>query len=63
MMRFENRRFTVKHERFYKSVDTLSGWRCKICDEIAFDPDSAKLYAAVSDALVMEARCSSRILH
>lgn len=53
MGRFENQRLSVEHERLRKNVAGLSGWRCKVCDEIAFDPDSAKRYAAAGDALVL----------
>ncbi len=55
-VRFENQFFTVEHERFRKNVAGLSGWHCKDCGEIAFDPDSAKRYAAVGDALVLASR-------
>jgi HTH-type transcriptional regulator/antitoxin MqsA len=56
MMRFEDQRFTVEHEGVRKTVDGLSGWRCKACDEIEFDAESARRYAAAGDALVLESR-------
>jgi len=56
MARFENQRFTVEHDGLRKTVDNLSGWRCKSCDEIEFDAESGQRYAAAGDALVLEAR-------
>jgi HTH-type transcriptional regulator/antitoxin MqsA len=56
MVRFETQRFTVAHVGLRKNVDGLSGWRCKICGEIAFDPDSARCYALAGDALVLASR-------
>jgi len=56
MARFENARFTVEHDGLRKVVEGLSGWRCKSCDEIEFDAESARRYAAAGDALVVEAR-------
>jgi HTH-type transcriptional regulator/antitoxin MqsA len=56
MARFDNHRCTVEHQSLRKNVADLSGWRCKVCGEIAFDPDSAKRYAAAGDALVLAFR-------
>jgi len=56
MVRFENQRFAVEHEGLRKTVDGLSGWRCKSCDEVEFDAESAQRYAVAGDALVLEAR-------
>jgi len=44
------------HEGLRKTVDGLSGWRCKSCDEVEFDAESAQRYAVAGDALVLEAR-------
>ena len=56
MARFENQCFTVEHNCLHKNVAGLSGWRCKFCGEIAFDPESAKRYAAAGDDLVLALR-------
>jgi HTH-type transcriptional regulator/antitoxin MqsA len=56
MVRFEGQRFTVAHDGLRKTVEGLSGWRCKACDEMEFDAESARRYAAAGDALVIEAR-------
>jgi HTH-type transcriptional regulator/antitoxin MqsA len=56
MVRFENERFTIEHAGARKTVDGLSGWRCKACDEVVFDPESAQRYAAAGDELVLQAR-------
>lgn len=56
MGRFENQRFTIEHAGVRKEVDRLSGWRCKECDEVEFDPESAVRYATAGDELVLHAR-------
>lgn len=56
MERFENQRFTIEHAGVRQDVDLLSGWRCKECDEVEFDPESAVRYAAAGDELVLQAR-------
>ena len=56
MERFENQRFTMEHAGVRQKVDRLSGWRCKECDEVEFDPESAVRYAAAGDELVLQAR-------
>jgi HTH-type transcriptional regulator/antitoxin MqsA len=56
MMRFVNERFTIEHAGLRKVVEGLSGWRCRSCDEIVFDPESAQRYAAAGDALVLQSR-------
>jgi HTH-type transcriptional regulator/antitoxin MqsA len=56
MARFEDERFTIEHDGLRKVVAGLSGWRCKSCDEVVFDPESAQRYAAAGDTLVLEAR-------
>lgn len=56
MARFENERFTVEHAGVRVKVDDLSGWRCATCDEVEFDPASAKRYAAAGDELVLQGR-------
>ena len=60
MVRFENERFTIEHGALRKAVEGLSGWRCKTCDEVVFDPESAKLYAAAGDDLVLQSRKRER---
>jgi HTH-type transcriptional regulator/antitoxin MqsA len=56
MIRFENERFTIEHAGLRKAVADLSGWRCKACDEVVFDSESAQRYAAAGDELVVQAR-------
>lgn len=56
MARFENERFTIEHAGLRKTVDGLSGWRCGACDEVVFDPESARLYAAAGDELLLQSR-------
>lgn len=56
MARFENQHLNVEQERLRKNVAGLSGWRCKVCGEIVFDPESAQRYAAAGDALVLALR-------
>lgn len=56
MTRFEGERFTIEHDGVRKAVAGLSGWRCKACDEVVFDPESARRYAAAGDELVLQAR-------
>jgi len=56
MARFENQRFAVEHAGVTASVDGLSGWRCESCDEVEFDPESARRYAEAGDALVERER-------
>ena len=60
MARFENERFTIEHAGLRKTVDDLSGWRCKTCEEVVFDPESARLYAAAGDELVLQSRKRER---
>src|SRR4051812_1163675 len=56
MIRFEKEQFTIEHAGLRKAVADLSGWRCKTCDEVVFDPESAQRYAAAGDELVLQAR-------
>ncbi|RKP43983.1 type II toxin-antitoxin system MqsA family antitoxin [Trinickia fusca] len=56
MTRFENESFTIRHEEFTAQVQGLSGWRCRTCEEVEFDQQSALQYAEASDALVLKAR-------
>jgi HTH-type transcriptional regulator/antitoxin MqsA len=56
MGRFEDQSFTVEHDGLRKTVDGLSGWRCKSCGEVEFEAESARRYAAAGDALVLESR-------
>ncbi len=56
MARFEGETFIVEHAGLSATVDGLSGWRCKGCDEVEFDADSARRYAAAGDELVLADR-------
>jgi HTH-type transcriptional regulator/antitoxin MqsA len=56
LARFEGETFAIGHAGMTTTVEGLSGWRCKDCDEIEFDADSAKRYAAAGDALVLRDR-------
>jgi HTH-type transcriptional regulator / antitoxin MqsA len=56
MERFRNESFTIKHAGMTSKVERLSGWRCAACDEVEFDPDSARRYAAAGDTLVLRNR-------
>jgi HTH-type transcriptional regulator/antitoxin MqsA len=56
MTRFEAETFTIEHAGMTATVKGLSGWRCGICDDVAFDAESAQRYAAAGDALVLRDR-------
>jgi HTH-type transcriptional regulator/antitoxin MqsA len=56
MERFENKTFVVAHAGMRAPVKGLSGWRCRACNEIEFDPQSATRYAQAGDELVLRAR-------
>jgi HTH-type transcriptional regulator/antitoxin MqsA len=56
MTRFEDETFTVDHDGMTSTVEGLSGWRCGSCGEMEFDPESARLYAAAGDELVLRGR-------
>lgn len=56
MTRFDNESFTIRRETFGAPVPGLSGWRCKACDAVEFDPRSALRHAEAGDALVLQAR-------
>jgi len=56
LSRFKHAAFTVEHAGMSEVVDNLYGWRCDACGEVEFDPDSARRYAAVGDALVLRDR-------
>lgn len=56
MVRFKDETFTIKHAGMTATVKGLSGWRCSACDEIEFDAESARRYAAAGDELVLRAR-------
>jgi HTH-type transcriptional regulator/antitoxin MqsA len=53
--RFENETFTVAHSGMSTKVGGLSGWRCRACGEIEFDPESASKYSQAGDDLVRRA--------
>jgi HTH-type transcriptional regulator / antitoxin MqsA len=56
MDHFTSETFTIRHGRFSAKVHDLSGWRCRGCDEVEFDAESARRYAAAGDALVLRER-------
>ena len=56
MARFENETEIVDHAGRSKPVTMLSGRRCAACGEVIFDADSAILYAAALDELVLADR-------
>ena len=56
MTRFEDETFTIEHAGMRATVKDLSGWRCAGCDEVEFDADSARHYAAAGDELVLQDR-------
>lgn len=56
MTRFQHESFTIDHAGLSATVDGLAGWRCGACDEIEFDVESARRYAATGDELVLRAR-------
>ena len=56
MVRFKNETFSIKHDGMTATVKGLSGWRCADCDEVEFDVESARRYAAAGDELVLRAR-------
>ncbi len=56
MVHFKNRKFKVDHAGLSTTVKGLSGWRCRHCGEIEFDPNSAQQYAAAGDDLVLRTR-------
>src|SRR5690349_2480476 len=64
MVRFKGQRFTIAHAGKKAKVEGLSGWHCKECGEVEFDPSSARRYAAAGDALVRREReRQSREIH
>lgn len=56
MTRFEDEAFAIEHAGMTTQVQGLSGWRCATCDEVEFDAESARRYAAAGDALVLHDR-------
>jgi HTH-type transcriptional regulator/antitoxin MqsA len=56
MERFENKTLVVEHAGMRAQVKGLSGWRCRACSEVEFDPQSAERYAQAGDELVLRAR-------
>ncbi len=56
MTHFKNETFTVHYEGRSAKVEGLSGWRCDACDEVEFDAESARRYAAAGDELVLRVR-------
>lgn len=56
IVRFKDETFTIRHAGMTATVRGLSGWRCRECDEIEFDAESARRHAAAGDELVLRAR-------
>ncbi len=56
MTRFEGEDFAIDHAGLSATIDNLSGWRCAACNEVEFDADSARRYAAAGDTLVLRNR-------
>jgi HTH-type transcriptional regulator/antitoxin MqsA len=56
MQRFEHETFVIERKGLKAKLDDLSGWRCPQCDEIEFDAESARRYAAAGDDLVIKSR-------
>jgi HTH-type transcriptional regulator/antitoxin MqsA len=54
--RFENERLAITHDGQNGTIDGMSGWRCKNCGEVVFDPESAERYGAAGDAMVLQPR-------
>lgn len=53
---FINENFRIEHGGRAENVPGLNGWRCRLCGEVEFEPESMDRYAQVSDTLVLEAR-------
>lgn len=56
LSRFEDETFELQHAGRTATVGGLSGWRCDACGEVEFDDDSARLYAAAGDQMVLQDR-------
>ncbi len=56
MDRIENATFSIEHAGLSTTLQGLSGWRCAACGEIEFDADSAQIYEAAGDGLVLRDR-------
>lgn len=56
MTSFEGETFTIGHAGMKIVVAGLSGWRCGACEEVEFDAESARRYAAAGDELVIRER-------
>jgi len=56
MVRFEGESLAIEYAGVTATVKGLSGWRCEECDEVEFDADSARRYAAAGDELVLRER-------
>jgi HTH-type transcriptional regulator/antitoxin MqsA len=56
MTRFTGETFTIKHAGATATLEGMSGWRCGACDEVEFDAESARRYAAAGDSLVLRER-------
>jgi len=53
---FEGEVFTIRHAEWEATVGGLSGWRCGACEDVVFDAESARRYAAAGDELVLRER-------
>jgi HTH-type transcriptional regulator/antitoxin MqsA len=56
LVHFQGEAFPVQVGDLTDSVDGLSGDRCRACEEVFFDADSAQRYADAGDALVIQYR-------
>lgn len=56
MVSFCGESLTVDYRDRQATVENLSGFRCALCGEIEFEPESAVRYAEAGDALVFAAR-------
>lgn len=57
---FKGEKFVISHRGLTAKEKGLAGWRCRSCDEVVFDKDSAQRYAAAGDNLVLAARAAER---
>jgi HTH-type transcriptional regulator / antitoxin MqsA len=56
MKRFGDETFSVQYAGLSETVKGLNGWRCGACDDVEFDPASARKYASAGDRLVLRTR-------
>jgi HTH-type transcriptional regulator/antitoxin MqsA len=56
LQRFSGETMDIAHGELGVEVIDLSGWRCSMCGEVEFEPESARRYAQASDELALRAR-------